>query len=51
MLSGGQSSVCYHKDVITACKVDVEQETDEVAVVVLTQAVVHPRTVVIYDVL
>ena len=45
--SGRQSSVRYHKDVVTARKVDVEQETNEVAVVVLTQAIVHPWTVMI----
>jgi hypothetical protein len=32
---------------VAAREVDVEQKTDEVGVVVLTQAIVHPRTVVI----
>ena len=47
LCSGGQSLVCYCKDVVTACKVDIEQETNKVAVAVLTQAIVHPRAVVI----
>lgn len=36
ILGGGQSSVCNHENVIAACSIDVEQETDEVTVVVLT---------------
>ena len=50
VLSGGESPARYHKDVVAAGYVDVEQEADEVAVVVLAQAVVHPWTVVIWDV-
>lgn len=47
-VSGGrQNSVCYHEEVVAARNVDVKQETDEVTVVVLTQAIVHPRAVVI----
>lgn len=45
--SGRQGSVCYHDEVVAACNIDVEQETDEVTVVVLTQAIVHPRAMVI----
>ena len=44
---GGHGSVCYHKDMVAACEVDVEQETNKMAVVVLTKAVVHPWTVMI----
>jgi len=46
---GGHSPVCYHEDMVAACNVDIEQESNEVAVVVLAQAVVHPWTVVIWD--
>jgi len=47
VLGEGQNSVRYHEDVVAACNVDVEQEANEVTVVVLTQAVVHPWAVVI----
>ena len=33
---------------VAASDVDVEQEADEMAVVELSQAVVHPRTVMIW---
>jgi hypothetical protein len=46
-LSCRQNPVCYHEEMVAACEVNVEQKTDEVGVVVLTQAIVHPRTVVI----
>ena len=36
-----------HGDVVGASKVDKEEEADEVPVVVESDAVVHPRTVVV----
>lgn len=47
VLSGRHSPVCYHREMVAAREVDVEQETDEMAVVVLAKAIVHPRTVMI----
>lgn len=47
VLCGRQGSICYHEDMITAREIDVEQEPNEMAVVVLTEAVVHPWTVMI----
>lgn len=37
-----------HDGVVGACSIDVEQKTDKVSVVVVTDAVVYPWTVVIY---
>jgi len=35
VLGGGRSPACRHKDVVAAGNVDIEQEANEVAVVVL----------------
>lgn len=47
VLCRGQDPGRYHEDMVAACNVDIEQETNEVTVVVLAQAVVHPGTMMI----
>ena len=38
----------HHGNMIRACKIDIEEEPDEMAVVEMSDTVVHPWTVVIY---
>ena len=44
-----QHSLCEHDEMICARDIDVEEEADEVSVIVVTDAVVHPRAVVVWN--
>lgn len=46
-----EDSSCYHYEMIGTRKIDVEEESEEVAVVVVPYAVVDPRTVMVCKVI
>lgn len=43
----GHYSSDHHEEVISTCDINIEQEAQEVGIVIMTHAVVDPRTMVI----
>ena len=40
---------CDHNQVVCACHIYVEEEADEVSVVEVTNAIIHPWTVMVWE--
>jgi len=44
---GSESSCSHHSKMIGASNVDKEEEANEMAIIVVTNAIVHPRAMVV----